>query len=102
MRGSKWMREATYLTDADRAKIARTVEFAIAAGHESVGVRPASYCGEPAPIAVVTHGPGGCSIYQAVYRAEPSTADLVRSGVVSGTCADEGATSCGCYADLED
>lgn len=31
----------------------------------------------------------------------PSASELVRSGAVCGTCADEGETSCNCYAALE-
>ena len=88
MRGAKWMREASYLTDADRVHIMSVVHRAqdwcrrtsqqpsekhVLYGDgfynpRLVGVRPSSYTGEDSAIAVVTYGPGGCSIYEIVRR----------------------------------
>jgi hypothetical protein len=83
MRGQRWLDGATYLTPADRAAVMAEVERARAAlreqeragcgapgfGPRSVGVRCPAYIGEPAPIATVTYGPGGCSIWRSVYRS---------------------------------
>lgn len=81
MRGAKWMRNCARLSDSDIAKIMAEVEGAKRFCRDMqdldskfwydpkhVGVRCPTYCGEPNPIAIVTYGPGGCSIYQSVYR----------------------------------
>lgn len=70
MRGAKWLREATYLSDEDAERVMAAVAAAKRAFPEyarTVGVRPPSYIGEPHPIAVVIYGPGQ-AIYQSVYR----------------------------------
>lgn len=71
MRGAKWLREATYLTDADRDLVLAVVAECKRAHPEdvrTVGVRCPSYIGEPHPIATVIYGPGQ-RIYQSVHRS---------------------------------
>lgn len=71
MRGQRWLDQASYLTAADRRKVAATVKQCQAAFPEharTVGVRPPAYIGEPHPIASVTYGPGGSHLYGSVYR----------------------------------
>lgn len=71
MRGQKWLNGATYLSDADRQLVADAVAECKRAFPEfanTVGVRCPAYIGEPHPIASVTYGPGGCSLYRSVYR----------------------------------
>ncbi len=70
MRGAKWLREADYLTDADRALVMESVERAKLCFPEharTVGVRPPAYIGEPHPIATVDYGPTRL-IFESVYR----------------------------------
>lgn len=68
MKGAKWLNNASYLTDADRAKVMAVVDECKAAyPGERVGVRPPAYIGEPHPIATVIYGPGEL-IFRSVYR----------------------------------
>ena len=70
MRGAKWLREASYLTDEDHDAILRAVadcKRAYPQHARTVGVRCPSYIGEPHPIATVDYGPGR-RIYTSVYR----------------------------------
>jgi hypothetical protein len=70
--GAKWLREASYLTEADRKKVFAVVAEARRAYPESgvkIGVRPPAYIGEPHPFAmVVLRERGGERNYRAVYR----------------------------------
>lgn len=74
--GAKWLNEASYLTDADRAKVMAAVERckAFCADHYEgarVGIRPPAYIGEPHPIATVEYTyRGGSSIFETVYKAK--------------------------------
>jgi hypothetical protein len=43
-----------------------------------------------------------CSVRDSTLSTIDLMSDLIRSGVVCGTCADEGITSCNCYDLLED
>lgn len=66
-KGAKWLFEASYITDEQRARVLRAVETAKASHPaRSVGVRCAAYIGEPSPIAIVTVN-YGASIYTSVY-----------------------------------
>ena len=66
--GAKWLRGASYLTDADREKVWAAVERCRRAyPGERVKIRCASYIGEPSPFAVVVYGPGE-RIFESVYR----------------------------------
>lgn len=70
MRGGKWLTEAEYLTDADRAAVMAAVAECKRAWPEhsrTVGVRCPSYIGEPHPIATIIYGPGQ-HIYRSVWR----------------------------------
>jgi hypothetical protein len=75
MRGAKWANAVTYWSEEDRRKVFQAVETAKRCvepsgpyGPRSIGVRVASYIGEPHPICVITYGPGGSRIYGSVYR----------------------------------
>lgn len=75
MRGAKWFNGITYISDDDRRKVIRAVEEAKRCcepsgpyGPRSVGVRVASYIGEPHPIVSITYGPGGSRLHGCVYR----------------------------------
>jgi len=67
MRGMKWLKNAEYLTDEDRALVLAKVEQAKAAGLEQVGIRCPTYTGEPHPIATIEYG-AGRMIFDFVYR----------------------------------
>lgn len=75
-RGAKWLREADYLTDADRDlimdEVAKCAEMMRRMGEAhliaTIGVRAPAYTGEPHPIAAITYGPGGGSLYGFAYR----------------------------------
>lgn len=75
MRGAKWFNAASYFSDDERRAVVRAVETAKQCvdpsgpyGPRSVGVRVASYIGEPHPICSITYGPGGSRLYGCVYR----------------------------------
>lgn len=75
-RGAKWLREADYLTEADREVVLRKMdecrELCRRQGWtalvSTVGCRAPAYTGEPHPIAAITYGPGGSSLYGFAYR----------------------------------
>lgn len=70
IKGAKWFNGASYLTDEDRkAVVAKVVEAMEHFGRRGIGVRPASYTGEPHPIAVVTFA-GGSQVYGYVYKQQ--------------------------------
>lgn len=67
MKGKKWLMEATYISDDAKKDVLARVERYKQDGYKNVGVRPASYIGEPAPIVTIFHGPGQtilCSVYK--------------------------------------
>lgn len=72
MRGAKWFNGASYISDKDRALVIERVRMAKACpglpDPRTVGVRVASYIGEPHPICIITHGPGGSRIWESVHR----------------------------------
>lgn len=71
-RGSKWLNEATYISDEDKARVIEMVKCCKASwpGADYVGVRPPSYTGEPHPVATVVYSyRGGESIFNFVYKA---------------------------------
>lgn len=81
MRGAKWANGVTYWSEADRRHLVERVNAAKercgvnptptnAWGAASVGVRVAAYIGEPHPMCIITYGPGGCSIWETVYKPE--------------------------------
>lgn len=66
--GRKWLNDATYLTPEFRARVeAAVAECRDLFPGERVIVRPASYIGDPSPLAVVCYG-AGQRIFRSVYR----------------------------------
>lgn len=61
IRGLKWLKGASYISDADRERVLAVVEECKKAHPEharTVGIRCPSYIGNPDTIAVVDYGPG--------------------------------------------
>lgn len=69
IKGAKWFNAAEYISEADRQAVFMKVQSAIETMGTSrgVGVRPASYTGEPHPVACVTVD-GGAHVYGYVYK----------------------------------
>jgi hypothetical protein len=71
--GQKWMEQASYLTDEERASALAEVELAKDNGWTNVKIRPATYIGEDcrAVITIVGSMPGkgyGEAIHSNVYK----------------------------------
>lgn len=69
-RGAKWLREASYITESTRERVAQAMTACAESYPEfasTIGVRPASYIGPDCDAMVcVTFGPGGGRIFRSV------------------------------------
>jgi hypothetical protein len=65
-RGKKWLNEASYISETDRARVIAAVDSCREqTGDKTAGVRPAAYIGTPSAIAIVTYN-GGSRIWSAI------------------------------------